>query len=263
MPKTGFKPETHGFAFANTWRLDEAENAQMRRLLASAVNVALILLSPVLFAPLVVLGVGRRLGDSIAAGVPEVYGLCGGMAYAALDYYRAGRALPRGTGPADQPTRKTPKGAMLRSYLWQRLFDSFTVGGAAAHTLAFMAALHLTPRRWPFRGGESKLLALSKRHWNRLQDHIDAGDPCPIGLVGTTKDPFTNHQVLAIGYDDGGDGKGKIYVYDMNCPGGEQTIHLDFTGEALGAEETCPGGRGPLRGFFCETYRPAPPPLLD
>lgn len=263
MSKTGFQPQAHGFAFVNSWTLDETESNQIRRALTSAINGALMTVSPVLFAPLVVLGVGRSLGNAIASGLPQMYGLCGGMAFAALDYYRIGLPLPRGTGPSDQPTRKTPKGATLRSYLWQRLMDSLTIGRAAANTLAYMGALHLMPKRWPFRGGDSWLLTLTKVHWRHLKRHIDAGEPWPIGLVGTTKDPFTNHQVLACGYDDSGDGRRTIYIYDMNCPGAEQTLRLDFRGESLLADESCPGGRGSLRGFFCENYSPSQPPSLD
>jgi hypothetical protein len=100
-------------------------------------------------------------------------------------------------------------------------------------------------------------------HWRHLKRHIDAGEPWPIGLVGTTKDPFTNHQVLACGYDERGDGRGTIYIYDMNCPGAEQTIELDFRGESLLADESCPGGRGSLRGFFCEDYTPSQPPSVN
>ena len=146
MPKTSFRPQTHGFAFVNSWTLDETESDQIRRILASAINAALMTVSPVLFAPLVVLGLGRRLGDAIAGGLPQTYGLCGGMAFAALDYYRTGLPLPRGTGPSDWPTRKTPKGATLRSYLWQRLLESLTIGRVAANMLACMAALHMMPK---------------------------------------------------------------------------------------------------------------------
>ena len=81
--------------------------------------------------------------------------------------------------------------------------------------------------------------------------------------MGTTNDPFSNHQVLATGYDDDGGGRGTIYLYDMNCPGAEQTIRLDFSGESLLAEESCLGARGKLQGFFCEEYLPVRPPALD
>ena len=262
MPRTSFTPETNGFAFVNSWTLDETESNQIRDILTAAVNTALVTLSPVLLVPLVFLGVGRSLATWVASGLPETYGLCGGMAFAALDYYESGLPLPRGTGPLDQPTRKTPREATLRAYLWQRLLQSLTTGRVAAYTLAWMGALHLMPKRWPLRGGDPWLLRNSREHWDRLKRHIDAGEPWPIGLVGTTTDPFMNHQVVAYGYDDSGNGTGTIYVYDMNCPGAEQTIQLDFRGEALVASERCPGARGQLRGFFCEAYSPEQPPPL-
>jgi hypothetical protein len=125
-----------------------------------------------------------------------------------------------------------------------------------------MGALHLMPKQWPFKGGPSWLLARSKEHWEALKGHIDAGDPWPIGLVGETTEPFENHQVVAYGYDQNPDNRGTIYLYDMNCPGVEQTIELDFSGDALLAKESCPGARGVLRGFFCEAYSPELPPRL-
>ncbi len=262
MPRTGFTPQTHGFAFANSWTLDEVETNQIRGILTAAVNTAFTALNPVLLVPLVVFGWGRSLCTWIADGLPETYGLCGGMAFAALDYYRSGLTLPRGSGRSDQPTRVTRKGAALRSYLWQRLLQSLTTGHAAAYTLAWMGALHLMPKRWPLRGGAPWVGRNSRAHWDRLKAHINAGEPWPIGLVGATTDPFMNHQVVAYGYDDNGDGRGTAYVYDMNCPGAEQTIQLDFRGEVLIARESCPGARGELVGFFCEAYSPELPPDL-
>ena len=37
-----------------------------------------------------------------------------------------------------------------------------------------------------------------------------------------------NHQVLATGYDDPGDGTGTLYLYDNICPDSETVIRLDF-----------------------------------
>jgi hypothetical protein len=262
MPRTDFSPQIHGFAFANSWTLDETERDQLRAVLATAVNGALIALSP-LFAPLAVLGLGRSLSGWIADGLPDSYGLCGGVAFAALDYYKSGRPLPTGSGPSDQPTRATPKGAALRAYLWQRMLQSLTTGRAGTLTLAWMGALHLLPEGWPFRGGPQWLLARSKEHLAELRGHIDAGEPWPIGLVGTTTDPFSNHQVLAYGYHDHEGGTSTIYVYDMNCPGREQTIGVDFSGVGLVASESCRGSRGPLQGFYCAAYSATQPPALD
>jgi hypothetical protein len=271
MPRTSFRPEINAFAFANSWTFDENEPDQVRDIFASAINGALVLLGgPFLGGTLAAFGIGRTLTDWVTRAVVIPYGLCGGMAFAALDYYKTGLAIPRGTGPWDQPTRATPEGARLRTYLWERLLDSLKDN--VASVLAWMAVLHQVPKGWPFRGGPRWLLAESKEHWNTLKKHIDAGEPWPLALVGTAQDPTSNHQVLAYGYEDPGDGTGTIYVYDMNSPGfcppesqtaTEQTIAVDFRGEMLAAMESCPNGaRGPLRGFFCEVYRQVQPPDL-
>jgi len=39
--------------------------------------------------------------------------------------------------------------------------------------------------------------------------------------------------VLATGYDDAGDGKPTLYLYDSNSPDTETALHLDFTGSML------------------------------
>jgi len=271
MPKTNFKPEVNAFAFANSWKFDKQEPDQVRDIFAKAVNSALVLLAgPFWGGILAGLGLGRVLTDWVTRATVIPYGLCGGMAFAALDYYKKGLPIPRGTGPWDQPTRATPQGAELRTYLWKRLLNSLEDN--VATVLYWMAVLHRVPKMWPFRGGSPWLLARSKEHWIELKRHLDAGEPWPIALVGTTQDPTSNHQVLAYGYDDPRDGTGTIYVYDMNSPGfcppdslgaTEQTIAIDLRGEGLVATESCPNeARGPLQGLFCEVYHPMQPPYL-
>jgi hypothetical protein len=181
------------------------------------------------------------------------------MAFAALDYYRIKSPLPRGNGYYDQPTRATPAGTRLRTYLWKRLLDSLELN--AAKVLVWMVVLHVLPAWWPFNGGNAWLLRESKKEWNVLKEHIDAGEPWPIALIGTTKNPCNNHQVLAYGYEDADDETGCIYVYDMNCPGDERKINIDMRGNTLLAVEDCASTtRGPLQGFFCEDYKPVVPP---
>jgi hypothetical protein len=82
----------------------------------------------------------------------------------------------------------------------------------------------------------------------------------PIGLVGETRDPFRDHQVLAYGYDASDANRPVVHVYDMNCPGVGQSIELDLRGRTLMARESCTGARGALRGLFVESYVPASPP---
>lgn len=271
MPKTKFDPAANAFAFVNSWTFDEIETKKVRALLTTSIGDALKTGNTITGTLLALLGAGGKVADQIAAGLPQNYGLCGGMAYAALDYFKAGRTVPRGKGPKDLPTRATPNGTVLRDYLWKRFLDSLSTGGAGAATLAWQIVLNRVPAAWPFRGGAPWLLARSKEQWAILKKHVDAGEPWPVVLVGATKNPFDNHHVLAYGYEDPGDGTGTIYIYDMNSPGNcppgagdtvEQTLRVDFRGQMLTAVESCPGVRGPLRGFFCSAYTPGQPPDL-
>lgn len=262
MPKTMFRPSADGFAFQNRWTFDQTETDQIRRCLTDCFDGVLTTLNPTFGGALALVDVGTLLANWVDNGLPQTtYGLCGGMAFAALDYYQSGLLVPRGVGLSDQPVWDSPVGATLRTYLLQRMIASLTAGGAAAESLAWMAVLHAVPEVGPFPSGAAWLLARSKEEWSTLKKHIDAKTPWPIGLVGSSTDPFSNHQVVAYGYDDPGDGTGTIFVYDMNCPDSENTIHLNFGGPILTAKESCPSkARGELRGFFCEAYAFANPP---
>lgn len=132
------------------------------------------------------------------------YGVCGGMAFAALDYYLHGWVLPQGDAPDDHPVLDGGPGRALRNYIWQGLLDSMQ-GRTAVVMLRWSLALHLLPNlggRW--------VLTETKREWRALRRHLGAGDPWPIGLVGRANGSFANHQVLALGYDDPGDGAGGL-----------------------------------------------------
>jgi hypothetical protein len=256
MPRTGFRPEVHGFAFVNSWRLDKGESDQMRNTLSGSVGVA---------ADAQPGGIGAFLSNSIApqiegwveAAMPDYYGMCGGMAFAAADYFAAGAPPPRGRDYYDIPQDSTPRGQALRDYLWARQTESLRLN--APRLLHWMAMLHLP---LPF-AGPGWLLARTREEWDELKGYIEQGRPWPLCLIGSSTSPFNNHQVLAIGYDDRGPGQGVIYVYDMNDPGKEQTIALDMRGDALVAVESVPNAeRGPLQAFFCEHYSPAALPSL-
>jgi hypothetical protein len=189
---------------------------------------------------------------------PDSYGLCGGMAFAALDYHRAGTQIPRGLDRDDIPTRDTAEGAALRHYLWERLIDSLEAN--LATFLAWMGMLHLVPE-WPFGGGAGWLRDESRKQWSVLKKHIDAGEPWPIGLIGSSRMAFNNHQVLACGYTETSS-TGTLQLYDMNCPGVTNTIRINLEGDSLahtGAETCASNARGMTKGFFCEKYSPKVP----
>jgi hypothetical protein len=258
MPRTGFKADLNGFAFVNSWQFDKGESQQMYQTLVTSSGES---------SRAVGGGLGGLLRNSVASQIeewvdsilPDYHGMCGGMAFATADYYAVGRPLPRGDGYADIPQDSTPRGRALRDYLWERQINSLHLNGA--QLLYWMAMLHL-PQALPFAGADW-LLDRVREEWSHLKAHIDGGHPWPLCLIGSSRSPFDNHQVLAIGYDDPGDGSGVIYVYDMNGPGKEQTIALDMRGTTLAAVESLPNqARGPLRAFFCERYTPVPPPIL-
>lgn len=255
MTKIAFAPGTNGFAFMNAFEFTDAERSALLSSAVPAVDRALAALGPFGLAARLT-GIRDKLAATAFGAIPHRYGLCGGMAFAALDYYRSGSPMPRGLGTRDQPAPGSP----LRLYLWQRLLQSWQLN--AVTFLELKARLHLLPRRWPFDAGPRALRDRSYQQWRKLQGAIDAGDAVPIGLVGELPDPFQDHQVLAYGYDRTGERSGTIFVYDSNCPGAEQTITVDFSNEVLLATETCSRANNPLRAFFCESYVFEAPPAL-
>ena len=255
MPKTDFVPERDGFAFANSFEFTDDERAVLLAKAAPTIDAALAALGPFGLAARIA-GLRDSLGRLALGAVPHRYGLCGGMAFAALDYNRAHAPMPPGASSVDQPA----VGSDLRDYLWQRLLDSWRLNGATF--LEWKARLHLLPKTWPFDSGRRALRDRSRQEWDKLRERLDAGEPTPLGLVGELPNPFLDHQVLAYDYQLADKDTGTIFVYDSNCPSHPQTIALDFRFEMLVATESCP--RQPenrLRGFFCERYEPPWRPL--
>ncbi|MDQ2831521.1 MAG: hypothetical protein M3Y74_21050 [Chloroflexota bacterium] len=257
--KTSFKIETDAFAFDNSWPIDGRELNEIRRYLAHEHAAAVRALANSGLAHRIVRAIHERhlIDEWMRDEHVTKYGLCGGMAYAALDYYRQGWVIPQGTGPHDHPTNDGAAGGLLRNYIWRRLLDSMQ-SRAAGTMLAWSLALHLIPRLGP-----AWVLAQSKKEWAPLKERLDAGEPWPIGLVGMAHGSFANHQVLALGYDDPGDGTGTIYVYDSTCPAHVHTLALDFRGRSVTIDESCARGRADTRwkGFFRDAYTPARPPI--
>lgn len=202
-----FVPSRHGFAFANSWPAVPAISVRMP---------------------------AGRLGIGNAA-----LGLCGGMVFAALDYWHAGR-LP----PAAQPAPGTP----LFRFVVRRLIDSWHIpAGVAGY----------------YRGMLSSDAALTTRtiskQWPRIRALLDAGQPAPIGLVTVASaNPLLlghNHQVLAYGYTVSGP-EVTLAVYDPNS-GPDDNVAVRFS--ATGFAHTVSIG-WPVRGFFLTRYRAARPP---
>lgn len=155
------------------------------------------------------------LGQNIAIG-DAANGLCGGMAFAARDFFQAGQLPPSRTD--------SPNSGVLFDFLVRRLFDSFELPVGPARyaglmnpdlpdheTLLSEAGLAPHGRAW----------VTIVEEWPAIRAGIDAGLPMPMALILLKdRDIFQmgrNHQVLAYGYDlDGNDLS--ILVYDPNCP---------------------------------------------
>ena len=267
MPVLAWRNDADGFAFANSWFLDPIETAGLTALSQPAVLSAIGAIAAVLPFPDPVLLTAAGAAANIAIGTlspTKRLGLCGGMAYASLDYWHARAPLPRGAHENDQPTRAMPAGVVLRDYIWARLLNSLVQGDALNRTLEWSLLLNQIPS--PI-GGAGALRNRTVSEWNKLKGLIDAGVPCPIGLVYTGRDVWDQHQILVYGYDDPGNGTGTMYVYDSNSPmqygaannPASYTVTLDFTGSSLVA--TSPSDFGNmLAGFFCTLYVPLPPP---
>lgn len=314
MPKTEYKSKIDGFAFVNNWDLQPKDYDQIKSVIdavimeqcffpaapiapivlaaSAALSAPANLAATLAFGPLA--GIAAPAAGSVAlaeilkAMVKEIavknyknYGLCGGMALAALDYYVRNWLPPRGQfndefdasrcwGEAPKgrtPTWDDPAGKTIRGYIWQRLLDSLKSDGFTC--LLWMAHFH---GLIPGIDGPKWLLDRSKEEWAKLKTFIDRATPCPIGHVGTTKNPGDNHQILVTGYDDNGNGTGAIYAYDSNFPNSEQKITLDFRGSELRATQSgyLSGAagtlgyhdvQGPIKGFYCVHYAPQIPPV--
>src|SRR6266702_1564071 len=155
-------------------------------------------------------------------------GLCGGMVFAALDYWHAGVAAP-----ADRPGPDDPAYA----FIVQRLIDSWHVPAGVAQYYQWMS-LPDADRTFTVFGHEVVAEhGLSWRtltqQWPQVQADLDREIPVPLGLVtvqsANPKDLALNHQVLAWAYekDAGRDGPVTVLVYDPNS-GQRDDVTLSF-----------------------------------
>jgi len=188
---------------------------------------------------------GRRMTTFIPAtnafkfantfeGVDASYrygGLCGGMVYSSMDYYRARKTIPTQNYI---PANRTP----LQSFIYGRQNDA-----AMVNQLDKWTELRMNPFGW--RDAEFFEWGLRGNNGGRLEELrqlIDGTNPAPLGLYegGTTNfsgKKSGDHQVLGVGYAVGryrgdlGDFKQdlKIFVYDPNYPETMMTMVVDVS----------------------------------
>ncbi len=177
--RTPFRPRVHGFPFSNSFPAGRA---------TLTINLGVL---------------SVHIGD---AGK----GLCGGMVFAAEDFRRSDRPIPR-----DRDS--------VYEYLCRRLLDSFNLPSAILKLYSWM----LRPDR--SRTVRSVPALTVRSAWPTVRRRLrDRGQPVALMLVKVqSANPFRlgeNHQVLAYGYDrDPANGQVQLYVYDPNYP----LVHSD------------------------------------
>lgn len=130
-------------------------------------------------------------------------GLCGGMVFAALDYWHAGRTPPEG-----RPALGTP----VYSYIVRRLLDSWRLPGGVARYYEWMGMPDLDSPGFQLFGRP----LLTRRgiayrtindEWPGIRAELDRGSPVPLGVITVAsrqpRDLALNHQVLAYGVPGG------------------------------------------------------------
>jgi hypothetical protein len=190
--------------------------------------------------------------DAVPALDIHTGGLCGGMSYAALDYFHSNVPIPL------QPFRPA-NGTKLHSYLYNREVTSITANLPAWTNMGFnpfgMRDSELFNRG--LSANEGKPIAV-------LKGFIDTGRPAVLGLQSAGK--TGNHQVIAFGYDMG-NYKGdlgahkedfKIFICDPNHPNTPRTLIPDVAREIYRYRE---GGSETWRTYFVdEAYKTQFPP---
>jgi len=226
-----FAPSQHGFAFSNAW--------------PSAPAVSL----PSPFGPI---NVGNAAG-----------GLCGGMIFAAVDYWQAA-VIPPAARPAP--------GAPLYGYIVRRLVDSWHLPAGVAQYYQWMnlpdgdTGFDVFGRHVVIDRG--LVWRTIRVQWPQVKADLDRGTPVGLGVltVASSKpaDLALNHQVLAYDYDTSG-AEVTVRVYDPNRSQRDD-ICIRFDTDTPTKPTTFThnlGIRRPVRGFFRTAYAPATPPPVD
>ncbi len=237
-----FEPSRDGFSFPNryTWTDDDLGVLASRLRAVTAVPVALgaglggAVSGPV--GGLAGLAVGAvlgraGLGDGVVRTVAQrwsTFGLCGGMALAAIERW------PQSDGAvATADLRPGPLRALLRRRQERTLRASLP--RFAGWWLRALASRN--PDGWADALGQEL---------DRVEARLGAGRPVLLGLVGDAPDPFALHQVVAFGIERRGPLAATLSVYDPNAPGQTRTVTTAPTSPGRAAiATTLPTGRAP------------------
>jgi hypothetical protein len=196
---------------------------------------------------------------------------CGGMAFAGYDFYLLGWLVDGRLG-----TQSMPPNSVLCDYIFTRLLDS--LDSNAGTFLFWFAVLHLVPTlanvavgaavgnvEGPIGAlfgaylanhldlfgsvGRKALLKFSKSEWPRIKGALDGQAACPVGcLFEDSNLPTDDHQLLAVDYEDFGDGTATLKVWDNNEGPQLRLVGLDFRSDELKASNFFDNNS--LKGIF-------------
>ncbi|BEP16538.1 hypothetical protein acdb102_48490 [Acidothermaceae bacterium B102] len=183
-------------------------------------------------------------------------GLCGGMAFAVADLWAAGQTAP----PASTTTPQPDSPAF--DFIVSRLFDSFHLPAGVAQYYEWMNLP--THDLWIGPDGTSHRTIVQEMP--TLRTSIDAGHPCPLGIVtihsANPADLGHNHQILAYGYTDDGSVT-TVQVYDPNHPDRDDVvITFDHTKPKDTTAFRYSTGDHTVLGFFTVGYSAKDPSPL-
>jgi hypothetical protein len=222
-----FLPSLNGFAFTNAWPSEPAV---------------------VLHTPFGEINIGNAAG-----------GLCGGMVFAALDYWHAAMVPP-----TVQPGPSEP----LYGYIVRRLIESWHLPVGVTQYYQWMnlpdgdTGFDVLGRHVVIdRGLAWRTIQVQ---WPQIKADLDAGTPVPLGVVTVASakpgDLARNHQVLAYDYAVSG-AEVTVRVYDPN-QGQRDDTYIRFDASAPTKATHFIHNLDialPLRGFFRTRYEPSIP----
>jgi len=206
--ESGFKPEFHGFRFINTFKFP---------------------------APL------KSIANLFNKTSNKVYGLCGGMCFATLDYFYANIPIP-------QQKQILENFSGLHRYLWSRQIATFAWLRVPIRIISWMLS------------SDKKVSVLTaEKELPKLLRNMKQKKPVVLALVREKgfHSPTHNHQVIATSciYEQRS-GNVTINIYDPNHSSLDQNhrITLNVSQPSIGIKIQ-QSTNEPLRGFFLIPYK--------
>ncbi|WP_067856983.1 hypothetical protein [Nocardia shimofusensis] len=202
---------------------------------------------------------------------PTLNGLCGGMSWAALDYFHAGKPIPTddfaavgGLPPTSTPLYRQILERHIAS-LGLRVVPPFTPLAIPLLGLPIPVAVLPIPadthNALQFLKPDSFWTSTELTHQiTAATTALRAGRPTAFGLVDATS-VLSSHVVVATGFDDApaaAPGATDFFLYDCRQP--MKTCTLRVTPQSRTCVLDCPGlSPEPWKGFFVEHYTVAAP----